>query len=240
MKIRTDFVTNSSSSSYCVSLGVDPVGEKKKISLNLWPNGEDGTGQVLIGMRTDLDVFIEQVKACSTVDELKRLLVNLLDFSYLPEYAESLWNVDINYADPNEVILQALAKFCEDTDKNNYDVKYAFQISESFDKFREKLSKITSLSDIKSITVTEYFTGWGEFASDGVHSFLSTAIPEKLDWHDENAVKEALKGKFDEAKIKSMIRQIRNNSICQFSASIYTTINITTGEVTRKYSFDAF
>ena len=228
MKIRTDFVTNSSSSSYCVSLSVTPTESNKKIVLDLWPDGEDGSGSVNIGMRVELDEFIGQVKACSSVDELKSLLVNLLDFSN--DYYELFGELSVPYSDTNEEILQTLAAISEEDDK------YIFLsgITKPFNDFKDAFNSFSSLNEIKSITVKEYFTGWGEFAGEGIEGFLNTAIPEELDLYDEEAVKEALIGKLNEDEIETLI----NGSCSDFSAYISTTIDLSTGEVTKKYSFD--
>ena len=48
MKFRTDFVTNSSSSSYCVSLGISST-SVKDLKLNFWPSWEDGSNPIRIG-----------------------------------------------------------------------------------------------------------------------------------------------------------------------------------------------
>ena len=231
MKFRTDFVTNSSSSSYCVSIGVDPVG-KKSISLDLWPDGEDLECDTCVILRTNLEATLDQIKACTSVDELKILLVDALDFS------DRLigWEVDVTGS--NEEFLQTIAEISDDNySEDDWQYRYAKQVANSLNEFRQSLGEIADLSEIKSVTIKEYFTGCGEFAKDGVDSFMARAIPDYLDWDDEVSVKEALKDRFTESEIDAMIDQVRNDSICLFHASIYTTIELTTGKVTKKYEF---
>lgn len=89
------------------------------------------------------------------------------------------------------------------------------------------------------IDVCEYFTGWGEFARDGVADFLEKAVAKDVDVDDVDAVRENFEGKLDEDAIESIVDQIENDSICQFSADITTTVLMADGKVEKKYSFEA-
>ena len=232
MKIRTDFVTNSSSSSYCVSIGVNPAGQRKTLSLDLWPDGEDLECDTCVFLRTNLEAFLDQIKACTSVDELKILLVDALDFS------DRLIDWEVDVTGSNEEFLQTIAEISDDNySEDDWQYKYAKQVANSLKEFRQRLGEIADLSEIRSVTIKEYFTGWGEFARDGVDRFMARAIPDYLDWENEDAVKETLKDRFTESEIDAIINQVRNDSIGMFDAYICTTIELSTGKVTKKYEF---
>lgn len=101
------------------------------------------------------------------------------------------------------------------------------------------MDKIEDLNGIKSVSICEYFTGWGEFARDGVADFLEKAVAKDVDVDDVDAVRENFEGKLDEDAIESIVDQIENDSICQFSAGITTTVLMADGKVEKKYNFEA-
>lgn len=243
MKIRTDFVTNSSSSSYCVSLIVKTAANKK-LELDFWPEDEDGSGEVMVPLKEDADSVVNGIKACESVEELRDLLLNALDLNglfgeiedvILDEYEDEADDMD------NTQFLEAVSKIVkndEDGEFEDYEDVLS-DVKKTASKFKRAMDKIEDLSGIKSVSVCEYFTGWGEFARDGVDDFLAKAVTEDVDQEDADAVRADLEGKLDEDAIESIVDQIENDSICQFSADITTTVLMADGKVERKYSFEA-
>lgn len=243
MKIRTDFVTNSSSSSYCVSLIVK-TSANKKLELDFWPEDEDGSGEVMVPLKEDADMVVNGIKACESVGELRDLLLNALDLNglfgeiedvILDEYEDEADNMD------NTQLLAAISKIIkndEDGEFEDYEDVLS-DVKKTTSKFKRAMDKIEDLNGIKSVSICEYFTGWGEFARDGVADFLEKAVAKDVDVDDADAVREDFEGKLDEDAIESIVDQIENDSICQFSADITTTVLMADGKVEKKYSFEA-
>ena len=210
----------------------------------MWTEDEDGSGEVMVPLKEDADSVVNGIKACESVEELRDLLLNALDLNglfgeiedvILDEYEDEADDMD------NTQFLAAVSKIIkndEDGDFEDYE-DILSDVKKTTSKFKRAMDKIEDLSGIKSVSVCEYFTGWGEFARDGVDDFLAKAVTEDVDQEDADAVRADLEGKLDEDAIESIVDQIENDSICQFSADITTTVLMADGKVERKYSFEA-
>ena len=58
--------------------------------------------------------------------------------------------------------------------KNDEDGEFEYyedilsDVKKTTSRFKKAMDKIEDLNGIKSVSIREYFTGWGEFARDGV------------------------------------------------------------------------
>lgn len=227
MKIRTDFVTNSSSSNYCIGYKVNSTTRKTAIKLLFYPN-QDGDADFYLGSAVEIDALVEQIKSCTSVDELSALLIN----NFVVDRADEL-NFDFANNEDLFAKLSEISSSLEDYYDGDEAGYYATEMAPQVMKFKKQLARIYNLSDIKSVTIVECFDGWGEFAPEGVLDFMERAIPEKLDWDDKNAVKDALADRFTEEEIDLMMDV---SSVAFYDARIETWVDLSNGLVEKKYS----
>ena len=206
MKFRTDFVTNSSSSSYCVSFRVNLIDNK-----TIWFQPEDEESYAHVPLNISVGELTGRIKDCKKIEELRQLLLDEWDLSKLSEYDD-----EDEYDDENS----------------------SSNVLEEYEEFKEKLDSIRDISDVESVTISEMYSGWGECATEGIRNFIFDAIPEKLDWNDEDAVFEALEDRFSTDEIELLIKEMQDSFICSFDASIDTKIRLSDGTITNTYSFE--
>lgn len=236
MKIRTDFVTNSSSSSYCVSISVNTA-ENEEIRLDFKPDNDENTDFYL---KTNMQVFLSQLRECTTVPQLRDFLLNAVRLEDLFRDVNDSLDVDTSKLD-NKQYLELVAKTIAETeDGENWfaeDCKTLKTITQKITDFCNSLDELTALDVIQSVSICEDFSGWGEFACDVFEHFLSKTLTSYKDAQDPDAVRAALQPYLESDKIEFILEQLADYSIGLCNASIVTTINLLDGLQEKKYDF---
>ena len=236
MKIRTDFVTNSSSSSYCVSISVNTA-ENEEIKLDFKPDEDENTDFYL---KTNMQVFLSQLRECTTVPQLRDYLLNAVRLDDLFRDVNDSLDVDTSKLD-NRQYLELVAKTIAETENGENwfaaDHKSLKIITQKITNFSNLLDGLTAPDIIQSVSIRENFSGWGEFAVDVFEHFLSKALTSCKDNQNPNDVRAALQPYLDPDKIEFILEQIENYSIGLCNASIVTTINLLDGLLEKKYDF---
>jgi hypothetical protein len=238
MKIRTDFVTNSSSSSYCVSFSVNTA-ENEEIRLDFKPDKDENTKLYL---KTDMQVFLSELRECTTVPQLRDFLLNAVRLDDLFFEVIGSQNVDTSKLD-NKQHLELVAKTIEETEDGEDwfadDCRTLKTITQKITNFSNSLDGLTALDAIQSVSICEDFSGWGEFAYDVFERFLSKTLTSYKDSQNPDAVRAALQPYLESDKIEFILEQLADYSIGLCDASIVTTIQLLDGLQEKKYDFHA-
>ena len=175
MKFRTDFVTNSSSSCYVISYRVQGI--------PFQPLPDNYMGEVSVSYASvSIDEVIKKIKNGASVDEIATMFAestrnyDCLEHMFSGGLGYEIMHSGLSYED-------ALGKISngEFGGADEDDAYRAKDYLERIQSFRERMSRLSSASDIKEIVKTRTYTGWGEFLCDSLESFISSLEPEALE-----------------------------------------------------------
>ena len=211
MKIRTDFVTNSSSSSYVVEICVEDV-DGNEYTVKLPKDEGDGNFSV------NLNCTAEEIISAGSIDELIAMLsegiVDVSNNMYRVEHITCTRS-------PRELAMsKSISELVEQLEvgidfecvssRGEYEYNENFEIGDfrEGDEFIEEIKSIKSMDEIQSITIkgSENFTPWAESYIYTYHlpikkyirAVESDDIPEgvkrrgKLMFSDEEMAEDAL------------------------------------------------
>lgn len=178
MKFRSDFVTNSSSSCYVISYRVQGI--------PFQPLPDDYMGEVSVSY-ADVSIkdVIEKIKSGASVDEIATMFAestrnyDCLGHMFSEGLDSEIMNSELSYEETLKKISEGEFEGADEDD-----VYRASDYLERIQSFRERMNRLSSASDIKEIVETLTYTGWGEFLSDSIESFVGSLDTETLSLAD--------------------------------------------------------
>lgn len=255
MKIRTDFVTNSSSSSYCVSIGITPT-DDESFELDLSPkNNFDGDTRIYLNCPNS--DFFKQIEQCRTIGEIKELVKDLLDFTEMYDdfcadngikTSRELLDV-FKHAQEDESAAVALNESLKNCFLGMVNSGYEKEIVSEFDEFEKALDALKMIEKIKGVTLSEYRYADGEYTGTTLDSFLETVLPKELyetamsypmDDASLDMVRDCLASVLDNDAVESLISYIQDCTLFGFTATTKTSFDLKTKHINKQYSFEEF
>ena len=226
MKFRTDFVTNSSSNSYCVSLRVNP-NNGKSIGLNLFPDSDEfGDNSCDFSLKSEVKDVINKIKNCQSIEELTHLLI-----------LESICGAAGSFL-PWDIKKRIIAAERSDDIIKELDRIQAGDVLSKIQSFKSGMESLSDLADVKSVTIHEEFAGWGEFAYDTLENFMRQATPPNTDWESlsDEEIRELFGDDIFEDDLNNLIDAL-NDEVDGINPNgdIYTTVFLSDGSVEKSY-----
>lgn len=209
MKFRSDFVTNSSASSFVVEVFVETK-ENDVFTLALDPSdcfgGSGGSSDVYI----DDDGRIERIFSARSVDELVSSVLNTVDLrSELGVLMDSTVELPKDFDNWNTESQLEFAMNHLDEDYND-EFEGVIPLINAIKEFKSKVRfKVESPSDVRMIVFREVNCSWGEFVFDAFESVLKRWIDDADSISNEeilSRLKERLSDDYDFSKIEKVLK----------------------------------